>query len=306
MNATGSLTIRAEWRGPQPLAAARLSVTLQRPTAARLFVGQLPAVVAKTVPYLYSLCAQAQRAAAEAALAAAGGLPALPPDATSQQTLWQEVLHENLWRLLLDWPVALGLPAAKDAFIHWRTARHTDPGATAALLADTLTPLAATCLAALPPESTETDSSPPLPTPALAPAACLPYLLANTQPPGNAPLSLRAAYRQRLALVESAAAALRDGTPFPVASTAGEGWGIAQTLTARGVLTHAVQLQQGKVREYRIHAPTDALFADAAPLAALLAPLPPPASAESARQMLEQAILALDPCLPYTLELIHA
>ena len=35
----------------------------------------------------------------------------------AHRELWIEVLHENLWRLLLDWPVALGLSPAKDDFI---------------------------------------------------------------------------------------------------------------------------------------------------------------------------------------------
>lgn len=297
MTATGSLSIRAEWNGPQSLATGTLSVTLQRPTAARLFIGQLPAVVAKTVPYLYSLCAQAQRAAAQAALAAAGNQPLPAADSQHRQALWQEVLHESLWRLLLDWPAALGLPPAKDAFTHWRSARLAADGdqATTRLLAETLAPLAEQCLARLPGMADD-----PAPLPELAPATW------REDAPPPVPASIAAAYRQRLALVSAAATALQEDRPYPLAAASVDGWGIAQALTARGVLTHAVQLHEGKVRAYRIHAPTDALFADAAPLTALLASLPPPASAESARQALEQAILALDPCLPYTLELIHA
>lgn len=297
MTATGSLSIRAEWQAPQPLSAGTLSVTLQRPTAARLFIGQLPAVVAKTVPYLYSLCAQAQRAAAQAALAAAGNQPLPATDSQHRQALWQEVLHESLWRLLLDWPAALGLPPAKDAFAHWRSARLAADGeqATARLLAETLAPLAEQCLARLPGVADD-----PAPLPELAPATW------REDAPPPVPASIAAAYRQRLALVRAAATALQEDRPYPLAAASVDGWGIAQALTARGVLTHAVQLHEGKVRAYRIHAPTDALFADATPLTALLASLPPPASAESARQALEQAILALDPCLPYTLELIHA
>jgi 1-acyl-sn-glycerol-3-phosphate acyltransferase len=54
-----------------------------------------------------------------------------------------------------------------------------------------------------------------------------------------------------------------------------------------------------------VQAPTDGFFADAAPLARLLANREFP-SLDQARQALDQAILALDPCLPYTLELQDA
>jgi hydrogenase nickel insertion protein HypA len=67
--------------------------------------------------------------------------------------------------------------------------------------------------------------------------------------------------------------------------------------TARGVLTHAVHVVDGKVLRYRVQAPTDGFFADAAPLARLLANREFP-SLDQARQALDQAILALDPACP--------
>jgi hypothetical protein len=54
-----------------------------------------------------------------------------------------------------------------------------------------------------------------------------------------------------------------------------------------------------------VQAPTDGFFVDAAPLARLLANREFP-SLDQARQGLDQAILALDPCLPHTLELLDA
>jgi hypothetical protein len=59
------------------------------------------------------------------------------------------------------------------------------------------------------------------------------------------------------------------------------------------------------VVRYRVVAPTDIHFADAAALTAMLAGRQAD-SIESGRQLLEQAVLALDPCLPYTLELNDA
>ena len=79
--------------------------------------------------------------------------------------------------------------------------------------------------------------------------------------------------------------------------------GMAQT--ARGRLTHAVHVVEGRVARYRVQAPTDGFFADATALAALLANRRF-VGLDQARQALEQAILALDPCLPYTLEVHDA
>jgi len=90
-----------------------------------------------------------------------------------------------------------------------------------------------------------------------------------------------------------------------VASAGGDGWGVGQTLTARGVLTHAVHVVDGKVANYRVQAPTDSFFADAAALSSLLGNLRF-ASLEQARQGLNRAILALDPCLPYVAEVVDA
>ncbi|HEX6736144.1 MAG TPA: hypothetical protein VF096_15155, partial [Azonexus sp.] len=117
MSSAGLLTVRAR------LADGRLqdlAVDLQRPPLTRLFHEQIPEAVVKAVPYLFTLCAHAQRAAAQAALAAAENDARRPVD---DGELWVELLHECLWRLLLDWPPALGLPDARDAFVAWRAER---------------------------------------------------------------------------------------------------------------------------------------------------------------------------------------
>ena len=66
-----------------------------------------------------------------------------------------------------------------------------------------------------------------------------------------------------------------------------------------------VQLDAGKVAKYRVWAPTDAFFADAVALSGLLAGRQF-AAPDEARRALDQAILALDPCVPYVLELNDA
>lgn len=300
MTSAGQLTVRARFDGR---AIRDIAVDLQRPLVTRLFIGQLPDVVIKTVPYLFTLCAHAQRAAAVAAVNMALGETLREPE---HRELWIEVLHENLWRLLLDWPVALGLPPAKEDFIAWRALRHGDGGvaATLTLVRGPLKVLAEDCLARL--ESAVGHAQPAAPT-HLGPEAWLDYWQGKQaqMPRVPQPVSVVAVYRARLAEVEAALAALEAGHPFPVAAAGEPGWGVGQTLTARGVLTHAVHVVDGQVARYRVQAPTDGFFADAAPLAALLANREFP-SLDQARQALDQAILALDPCLPYTLELQDA
>jgi len=304
MTSAGLLAVRAEWVGRQ---FGQIAVRLQRPPVAQLFVGQIPEAVVKTIPYLYTLCAHAQRAAAQAALAAAMGEARRAVD---DGELWVELLHENFWRLLLDWPTALGLPPAQSAFAAWRAARQGEHCLveTQKLIAVSVRPMAAACLMRL----DEVMPSPALAgevpgMPELAPEPWLAYWQGlSPQPPALVrPASPQAAFRSRLAEVEHAAEALASGAPYPVVAAGGDGWGVAQTITARGILTHAVHVEDGRVLRYRVVAPTDIHFADAAALTELLAGRQAE-SPEAARQLLEQAVLALDPCLPYTLELNDA
>ena len=304
----GSLTVRAT------LSKGRLGnveVDLQRPAVTQIFHGRAPEMVVKTVPCLYTICAQAQKAAAQAALAVAAGEER---PAADDAGLWLELLHENLWRLLLDWPPALGLPPEKEAFIAWRATRFGGNCAaeTKKLLVDTLEGLAEKCLENLVDRAArqvlvEGSHSPAGDTAALNPDAWLAGWrdAGGAMPVLTAPLSIRAAFQGRVAEAERAAEALTADLPYPIAVAGGNGWGAAQINTARGVLTHAVHLDAGKVTEYRVWAPTDAFFADAAALSGLLAGRSF-AAPDEARRALDQAILALDPCVPYVLELNDA
>ncbi|MGE5471940.1 MAG: hypothetical protein ACM3X0_14170 [Bacteroidota bacterium] len=299
MTSAGRLTVRARRHGNELVQAV---VELQRPAVARLFIGQPPEAVVKTVPYLYTLCAHAQRSAAQAALAAAADELRRPVDDTE---LWIEFLHENLWRLLLDWPPALGLAPAGEAFVAWRASRHGGEclAETRKLLAGPLRELAGRCLEqfAEPKPAISGGLAP------LTPKAWLDYWRGRSSaaPTVCRPASPAAAYRARLVDVDLAVAALADNRPYPVAAAGGGGWGIGQTLTARGVLTHAAQIDRGLVRRYRVWAPTDCHFADADGVERLLAGRRF-ADPDAARRGLEQAVLALDPCLPYVLELEDA
>lgn len=304
MISAGLLKVRAR------LGAGRLElieVDLQRPAVTKLFHGRSPDMVVKLVPSLYSICAQAQTAAACTALAVAADDP-LP--AMDDASLWIETLHENLWRLLLDWPPALGLPPAQAEFVAWRTARLGGNCAeqTRKLLDDTLYELAEKSLERLE-RLVDRDSQvdDPCAAPGLAPEDWLGIWRDTGEPPRVqlAPPSLRAAYQARVGEVERSATALLTGARFPLASAGGGGWGVAQTHTARGVLTHAVHLDAGKVVSYLVRAPTDAFFSEATALSSLLE-MRRFGSLEEARLVLAQAILALDPCVPYEMDLTDA
>ncbi len=97
---------------------------------------------------------------------------------------------------------------------------------------------------------------------------------------------------QRLPWLESAA--LRPGV------------GAAWVQTARGLLIHWLALDDdGKVADYRIVAPTEWNFHPQGAYTCGLAGQPA-ASADEARAAAELLLLALDPCVAYTLELNHA
>ena len=295
MNPAGSLRIRAAFAD----SGVRIdAVILERPVMTRLFVGQNPDAVVRLVPHLYALCAEAQRFTAQAALAMADGR-SFERSALDDRLLWLEMLHENLWRLLLDWPVACGLPAARDAFIAWRSDRLGVDGALATrrLIDETLCPLVEKCCKTL------VDRGIAPSWPQVDPAAWLAWWQGSVtgKPRIAPPTDIAATYLARVADVTRAAAALDAGQPFALTAVGGDGLGVAQSVTARGILTHAIAVEQGRVKRYHLEAPTDACFAGREALAALLVGRRFDTAA-AARIGLETAILALDPCLPYEVE----
>jgi hypothetical protein len=180
------------------------------------------------------------------------------------------------------------------------------------VLHDSLRPLAEKCLEMLVDRSTEEvapdDGDQDVPTlGTLDPNTWLAYWQGSSAQMPALPLpgSIRSAFLARLAATLAATEALASRAPFSVAGAGGNGWGIGQALTARGVLTHAVHIADGRVVNYRVQAPTDSLFADASALSSLLANLRF-ASPDQARQALNLAVLAIDPCVPHVVELKDA
>ncbi len=83
----------------------------------------------------------------------------------------------------------------------------------------------------------------------------------------------------------------------------GENAGMAGVETSRGLLLHVVRLQDGRIADYRIVAPTEWNFHPAGPLAQALRALEAGPGLESRARLVSQA---LDPCVAYGVELIDA
>jgi hypothetical protein len=91
---------------------ARVTAVNRRPLAATLLTGRTPTEAIDLVPKLFSLCSRAQSLAARLACDVAAGItPRKRP--FEEQLLAAEMAQEHLWRLLLDWPPLLGLPAQR-------------------------------------------------------------------------------------------------------------------------------------------------------------------------------------------------
>jgi len=116
MTDAGELSLRVAWDGST---IGGVAVESTRPQAWRLLAGRTPQQAVQMVPLLYSVCGKAQQTAAVAAVAAARGDDVMRLDASLARAAGCEAMQEHLWRLLLDWPQLLGLPAARQQFVSW-------------------------------------------------------------------------------------------------------------------------------------------------------------------------------------------
>lgn len=111
----GALRLRVRWDGRRVQAVDIASTRAL--AASRLLEGRTPREAAALVPRLFSLCGRAQGVAALRAREAALGVA---PDATAirarEWAVAAEAAQENLWRLMLDWPEALGEAPATEEF----------------------------------------------------------------------------------------------------------------------------------------------------------------------------------------------
>ncbi len=104
MTLEGELIVQLPWNGRR---VQRVTLRSSRPFAAsRVLAGKPPDEVVAMVPLLFSICGGAQRAAASGALAAAAGVPC--PGTGDELGVILETVQEYFWRLLIDWPKAMG------------------------------------------------------------------------------------------------------------------------------------------------------------------------------------------------------
>ncbi len=321
-----ALEIRVGW-GDGAIRAVELRS--ERPQPSRMLAGLDPATVLALLSRLYAICGRAQRACAELALAAAGGTPLTAARrAQLARAVAAEAAQEHLWRLLLDWPAALGLAPHQAEFKRWygriaadsalwpaelraeleldwlglpleRLAGFADLTQFDAWRADGHAPLAAlfACLGA---EAASASLAPgtTLPTEcecALAACAEHPWVAAL----GAAGRWLEAHVAARLVGLAAVLAALGGEVAVEMdAETPAPGRGVALVATARGMLEHDVTVSGGRVDRYAITTPTDCNFAPDGPFAARLCGRPA-ASPEAARRAAELWALAFDPCVAY-------
>ena len=131
MNPEGEITVRLTCSDQRVRNASVASSRTGLPP--RLVRGRPAADVQRLVPLLFSICQRAQGAASAAAIAAAQGIEA-PAREQERQALdvTLETLQEGVWRLLIDWPKAMGEPAQVPAVAAVRHASSAvvDGGAT--------------------------------------------------------------------------------------------------------------------------------------------------------------------------------
>ena len=276
----------------------------------------------RMVPLIYAVCGRAQGQAAALALAAARGIETLP---FLDPLVEAEVLREHLWRLLLDLPPQLGLPAQHDLFLAaTRAATATDRDAFGMLLShdfwnallqelQQLPDLADTHPALLPTVGARKSCEiwPQLDTNFAAmptwqglPAETGAYARWGGQNPTAAP-ALAARWQARCAEVWSWAAGEAKVGAGGTASAAsvGPGRGRALVETARGVLMHEITLAGDTIRDYVIVAPTEWNFHPQGILTEWLQGSTFESEA-ALRKYVAQAVGTLDPCVPWELELL--
>jgi Ni,Fe-hydrogenase I large subunit len=102
----GELNVRLAWDGRD---VRGVSIVSTRPFAAtRVLRGMAPAEATATVARLFGVCGIAQETAAASALDAASGVDPAAAVHAGTVPVELEAIQEYLWRLLLDWPQAMG------------------------------------------------------------------------------------------------------------------------------------------------------------------------------------------------------
>jgi coenzyme F420-reducing hydrogenase alpha subunit len=348
MTLEGELRVRLDWNGAS-VTRVRVAST-RRDAAARLLAGRTPEEALAWLPRAFSICATAQRVAAQLALQGAGAPVSIAADA---RAVAREIVDEYFFRLLIDWPRAAGedveaaavgevrrtsfdrLPAlaaqhvfgeppatflARRDLDAWTASGATLPARLLAALLRDSPCLGRSDVALMPHPSRESlesnvlagiarnpgyASAPiwngePVETGALARMRAHPLVAAVVTRDGHTAAARMTARLVELAfLLEPGASAFADG----FASRPHEGAGAVQT--ARGLLVHRARVEDGRIVDYRIVAPTEWNFHPDGALVRGLHGLAASEMGEIERRA-GVAVQALDPCVACSIEVAHA
>lgn len=299
----GAVHVSLHWRDGR---ARDVAVHVSRPTAAAMLRGRRADEAVRMLPLLYAICGVAQGAAATLALAAARGDA---QEAVLDPGVLAEARREHLWRLLLDWPLALGFERQEALFVAGR--KKLQDAAFGSWAEEALAAHSARIAGALQERSealTEIGSMLP-PLTAAQTLALWPRLdaaFAAAPEYRAAPASTGALARHPELQRNSGLAARILARAADLTSSAGlghtsavqvsEGIGRAAVETARGLLLHEIALDGDVVTDYTIVAPTEWNFHPSGALKSLLEGMAAPDAAAAAAAV-RRAVLAFDPCV---------
>lgn len=295
---------------------ADAALASERPAVTRALRGRAADEVVRLIPLLYAVCGRAQGRAAALAVAAARGEEKSP---TEEPEIAAEAMREHLWRWLLDLPRLVGGEALQAEFSRGVACLARDARVELGeMLAGPHVSAVRSGLDAL--EAGSEMSTRLLPTlDAVASVAEWPRLNAefSLRPQwqgapaetgaqarsGIARASLAGRWRQRFAELESWS---RGETGVGAVGTASAiavapGVGRAAVETARGLLLHEVALDDERVADYVIVAPTEWNFHPQGMLATWLAGLDA-SDAEALKRRIEFAVASFDPCVGWEVE----
>ncbi len=326
----GKLKLLVKWDGATVIGT---EIRSTRPMAAQILKGKTPAQVLHIVPLLFSVCGKAQTAAANAALHMAQQTSM--EIASTERLIVCEAMQEHLWRLLLDWPKLLDLQPQEKIFAGWfallrkiaagevgmevflHEFEHVGLGDVGASLLAKLEKLAC--------NGTKDSRMLPAWSAAEAQQSCAGKWDANfsARPEwqgGAAETGARTYYadspllrdapsnvlsRVRSRILDVVEMASGNAAPRLDVFSPAAGEGVAVVRTARGLLIHHLRLEQGKVADYTIVAPTEWNFH---PDGAFVQDMRGLQEQDGQRllQLAHIAALSLDPCVEYEIEVIHA
>ncbi|MEL6977833.1 MAG: hypothetical protein AAGM38_04035 [Pseudomonadota bacterium] len=302
--------VEARWGEPGGRAPqVRLFAPASPPIAAMLR-GRTPDAALGLIPLIFNLCAGAQEGAARCAL----GAPRAPD---MGRRIAAETLREHALRCLKDWPEALGLKPDLPALIGVGRLEADDDGSRldaleAAMFGEHAGALDLHAFA-------ERGAGPAAKAlrvvgdwpaawafDAAAPSARMdPTLLRRVaDDPRLTPLlaaqgaTLFARMAARIVDAARMIEILRGERPAPEPERLAPGIGVAEA--ARGKLIHRARIDAGRIADYAVETPTDAVMEEGGMLSRMIAAAgaaPPPLRDKIARL----AILACDPCAPVSL-----